>query len=83
MNADLEVQFAGQTAQYKQGSFQLVKQGSQTRISGTIPATLSDFKIDPPSLLTMPVKNDIPVRVEMTWRSSECSNSRVACPSCS
>jgi hypothetical protein len=35
----------------------------------TVPATLSDFKIDPPSLLTMPVKNEIPVRVEMTWHS--------------
>ena len=69
INADLEVQFAGQTAQYKQVPFQLVKQGNQTRISGTVPATLSDFKIDPPSLLTMPVKNDIPVRVEMTWHS--------------
>ena len=34
----------------------------------TIPATLSDFKIDPPSLLSMSVKNEIPVRVEMTWR---------------
>jgi hypothetical protein len=67
VNADLEVQFAGQTAQYKQVPFQLVKQGNQTRISGTIPATLSDFKIDPPSLLTMPVKNEIPVKVEMTW----------------
>jgi hypothetical protein len=50
MNADLEVQFAGLTAHYKQVSFQLVTQGSQTRISGTIPETLSDFKIDPPSL---------------------------------
>ena len=67
IHADLEVQFAGQTAQYKQVPFQLVKQGNQTRISGTIPATLSDFKIDPPSLLTMPVKNEIPVKVEMTW----------------
>jgi hypothetical protein len=27
-----------------------------------------DFKIDPPTLLTMPVKNEIPIRVEMTWR---------------
>jgi hypothetical protein len=69
INADLEIEFAGQTAKYKQVPFQLVKQGTQTRISGTIPATLSDFKIDPPSLLTMPVKNDIPVRVEMTWHS--------------
>jgi len=69
INADLEVQFAGQTAQYKQVSFQLVQQANQTRITGTIPATLADFKIDPPSLLTMPVKNEIPVRVEMTWHS--------------
>ncbi len=68
VNADLEIQFAGQTAQYKQVPFKLVTQGGETHITGTIPATLADFKIDPPSLLTMPVKNDIPVRVEMTWR---------------
>jgi hypothetical protein len=68
IHADLEVQFAGQTANYKQVSFQQVTQGNETRISGTIPATLADFKIDPPSLLTLPVKNEIPVRVEMTWQ---------------
>ena len=68
VHADLEIQFAGQTVQYKQVPFQLVTQGNETRISGTIPATLTDFKIEPPTLLTMPVKNDIPVRVEMTWR---------------
>jgi hypothetical protein len=69
VKADLEVQFAGQTAHYKQVPFQLSRQGSETSISGTIPATLSDFKIEPPTLLAMPVKNEIPVRVEMTWRS--------------
>ena len=68
VHADLEIQFAGQTADYKEVSFQLVTQGTATKISGTIPATLSDFKIDPPSLLALPVKNEIPVRVEMTWR---------------
>ena len=67
IHADLEIQFAGQTAQYKQVSFQVVTQGNEARISGTIPATLSDFKIDPPSLLTLPVKNEIPVRLDMTW----------------
>jgi len=50
IHADLEIQFAGQ----------LVAQGNQMRVSGTIPATLSDFKIDPPSILA--------VKVEMTWR---------------
>src|ERR1017187_547779 len=71
VHADLEIQFAGQTAQYKQVVFQLVTQGNQIRISGTIPATLSDFKIDPPSLLAIPVKNEMPLRVDMTWRSEE------------
>src|ERR1700674_388773 len=68
IHADLEIKFAGQTAQYRQVLFQLVTQGNQIRISGTIPATLSDFKIDPPSLLAVPVKNEMPVRVDMTWR---------------
>src|SRR5208337_1815550 len=67
INLDLEIQFAGQTAQYKQVPFQRVVQGNETRITGTIPVKLTDFKIDPPSLLTMPVKNDIPVRVDLTW----------------
>jgi len=64
---DLEVQFAGQTAQYKHVPFQRVSQGNQVQISGTVPATCSDFKIDRPSFLTVPIKNEIPVRVEMTW----------------
>jgi len=71
IHADLEIQFAGQTARYKQVAFEQTKQGNETKISGTIPATLSDFKIDPPSLLTVPVKNEIPVRVEMTWRKEK------------
>ena len=66
--ADMEVQFAGQTAKYNQVPFQQVTQGNETRISGTIPALLTDFKIEPPSLLTIPTKNEIPVRVEMTCR---------------
>jgi hypothetical protein len=68
INADLEIQFAGQTVQYKQVPFKLETLGRQTRITGTIPATLSDFKIDPPSLLTIPVKNEIPVRIDLTWQ---------------
>ena len=67
INADLEIQFAGQTAQFKQIPFNVDTRGGETHITGTIPATLADFKIDPPSLLTMPVKNDIPVRIDMTW----------------
>jgi hypothetical protein len=65
---DLEIEFAGHTVQYRQVSFQQTTEGIYTRISGTIPATLSDFKVPPPSLFTVPVKNEMPVRVETTWR---------------
>ncbi len=69
IHADLEVQFAGQTAHYSQVPFERVQEGSEVRITGTIPLTCSDFKIERPSFLTVPIKNEIPVRVDMTWHS--------------
>jgi len=61
------VQFAGQTAHYANVPFQRTQQGSEVRIEGTVPSTCSDFKIDRPSFLTVPIKNEIPVRVDATW----------------
>ncbi len=66
--ADLEVQFAGQTAHYQHVPFQNNGSGSEVHITGTVPATCSDFKIDRPTFLTVPIKNEIPVSVDMTWR---------------
>jgi len=68
INLDLEIQLAGQTFEYRHVPFQQVVQGSETRITGTIPLKLSDFKIDPPSLLTISIKNDVPVRVDLSWK---------------
>lgn len=68
IHADLEIQFAGQTVEYKQVPFQLQMHGKEAKLSGTIPMKLTDFKIEPPSLLTLPVKNDVPVQIEMTWQ---------------
>jgi len=65
---DFDVEFAGQTAHYKDVPFQVAAQGNEKKITGTIPSKLADFKIDPPTLLTMPIKNDIPVKVELTWK---------------
>jgi hypothetical protein len=69
IDADLEIEFAGQTARFPHIPFQRVSQGNQVRISGIIPTTCSDFKIDRPSFLTVPIRNEIPVKVEMTWHS--------------
>ncbi len=68
IRADLQVEFAGQTATYKQVVFQEKKKGNEVEITGTIPATLSDFRIPPPKLLTFPVKDEIPIDVEMKWK---------------
>jgi hypothetical protein len=68
LKLDLEVEFAGQTAHYKDVSFHVSTEGNEKKLTGTIPCKLTDFKIDPPTLLTMPIKNDIPVRVEVTWK---------------
>lgn len=67
IHMDLEIQFAGQMAQYKDVPFQLSRDKDKVKITGTIPATISDFKIDPPSLLSIAIKNEIPIRVSMTW----------------
>jgi hypothetical protein len=67
IHADLEVQFAGQTAHYTRVPFERTQQSSEVRITGTISLTCSDFKIERPSFLTVPIKNEIPVRADMTW----------------
>ena len=71
MNADLQVEFAGVKVEYKQVAFQQTTEGDRVRISGMIPARVTDFKIEPPSLFTVQIKNDIPVRVEMTWHKDK------------
>lgn len=69
--ADLEVQFAGESVTYRQVTLKLAHQGDDVHITGTVPATLSDFKIDPPKLLTIAVRNEMPVDVDLTWRFTE------------
>jgi len=71
IDVDLDVEFAGQKAHYSHVQFERTTQGNEVRISGAIPATCSDFKIDRPSFLTVPIKNEIPVKVEMSWHKSE------------
>lgn len=68
LDCDLEVNFAGNTAHYSHVTFQQTIQGNTHHITGSVPATLTDFKIPPPSFLTVPIHNDIPVKVDTTWQ---------------
>jgi hypothetical protein len=70
LDCDLEVQFAGNTAHYPHVLFHQAIEGAAHHLTGTVPATLTDFKIEAPTFLTIPIKNDIPVRVDMVWKPS-------------
>ncbi|MEO6924284.1 MAG: hypothetical protein ABI142_10695, partial [Bryocella sp.] len=66
-DCDLEVQFAGQTAHYTHVAFHQDLRGTEHHITGVVPSTLADFKIPPPSFLTVPIKNQIPVKIDTIW----------------
>jgi hypothetical protein len=68
IDADLEIQFAGQTVHYSHVPLHRTSHGNDVEISGSVPATCSDFKIDRPSFLAVPIHNEIPVTVDATWR---------------
>jgi hypothetical protein len=68
IHADLQVELAGHTAEYKQVPFQVTINGNEAHVTGAIPAKMSDFQIQPPSLLTVATKNEMPVKVDLTWR---------------
>lgn len=71
LDCDLEVQFAGQTAHYAHVQFQQDVRGAEHHITGIVPATLTDFKIPPPSFLTVPIRNEIPVKVDTSWHEQQ------------
>jgi hypothetical protein len=70
LDCDLEIQFAGNTAHYPHVIFHQTIEGTSHRITGNVPSTLTDFKIAAPTFLIVPIKNEIPVRVDMTWHPS-------------
>lgn len=67
-DCDLEVSFAGNTDHYYHIPFHQDIDGRTHHITGTIPTTLSGFKIVPPSFLGVAIKNEIPVHVDTTWQ---------------
>lgn len=71
LHANLVIQFAGKTTHFQQVLFHLVHHGNEFRLTGTIPTTLTDFKIPAPELLFVPIRNQISVSVNMLWQKAE------------
>lgn len=69
--ADLKVQFAGRTVEYPKVQLDALEWTSKgVRITGTIPLSLKAYGIQAPSLLTMPIQDAVPVKLDMSWERS-------------
>ncbi len=69
LKVDALVKFAGKEITYKAVSLDVQEWKPEgVRLAGKLPLTLKDFGITPPSLLTIPIHDDIPVQLDMVWR---------------
>jgi hypothetical protein len=68
LSADAQIEFAGQKADYPKVALTVVEwKGDEVHITGTIPLGLKDFSIQAPALLTVPIKNEVPITLDMWW----------------
>lgn len=73
---DATVDFAGQEKTYRNVKLAVLDWAeSGVHLSGTLPITLKDFDIQPPSLLGIPVQNEIPVSLDMVWQRERAESS--------
>lgn len=68
ITSDLEITFAGETIKYTSVPFKITdREKNRFHVNGTIPMKIKDFKIVPPALLAVEIKNEVPVDVELEW----------------
>ena len=69
VTADFTIQFAGKTVEYPQVKLEVAEwKPTGARLQATLTLKLRDFEIQAPSLLTMPVQDEVPVRLDMFWK---------------
>jgi hypothetical protein len=72
MPLTFKIQFAGKEATYSRVPFEVQSGGdAMTHVKGTIPIKLSDFSITPPSLLTFPIKDEVPIEIDAFWKRGQ------------
>ena len=69
INLNFEVQFAGKKVSYKNVPFEILKKNAHSvQTKGVITIKLNEFEITPPSLLAMPIKNEVPIEIDASWK---------------
>ena len=66
--ADITVNLAGKDKKYQNIPINIdVIDKDHLKINGTIPMKLTDFNIEPPSLLGISIEDEVPVDLELKW----------------
>ena len=64
---DLAIEFAGRKKTYVGVRFTRKDEGDRVHLTGTLPLVLTDFGVERPSLLTIPIRDAAPVDVDLLW----------------
>jgi hypothetical protein len=67
IRADVEIHVGNRTTRYNSVKFELTSQKNEARLSGTIPDSLADLKIDP-AVLTSLGESNVPIRIEIALK---------------
>ena len=63
------VEFAGATVTYPSLTLSITGEGETgVRVTGTLPLSLKAYGIAPPSLLAIPVRDAVPLELDLRWR---------------
>lgn len=69
VEVDAEVEFAGKKVLFPGLALEVTEWGKEgVRLKGTLPLSLKAFGIKAPALLTVPIKDEVPVELDLTWR---------------
>ncbi len=67
--ADLEISFAGEKVKYPKLPVNILEwKSDEAHLTGNVILSLKAFDITPPSLLTMPIQDEVPVKLDMFWK---------------
>lgn len=61
------VEFAGQSQDYDHLAIKVEEQADTVTVSGQLPLILTSYKIELPTLLGVPIKDQAPVDFKLTW----------------
>lgn len=66
------VEFAGKKVAYPELTFSVTSAGDgRLEVTGLLPLSLKAYEIEPPSLLAVPVKDEVPIHIVLVWKRQD------------